>query len=252
MKLIGITSCITRSSDLKRKKITHIEGVNRVNVSLDYSRAVQEAGGVAFVIPHYDHFSKEIISETIKKLDGLILSGGIDVHPRLYSNKKVADTALEYMKSDEKRDLYEMALIEEAIQQKKPILGICRGIQLLNVYFGGTLYQDLNDEYQSTIDHLGPFNNKSKSVHSVNIKENTTLYSIYQSTSFRVNSFHHQGIKNIGKHIQVEGVSEDGLPEAVLFSKEPWVYGVQWHPEMLIDDERCENLIMRYFINKII
>lgn len=159
------------------------------------------------------------------EMDALILQGGVDVFPGLYGE---APEPSEY-EYDEARDQYELRLIEAFIKERKPILGICRGFQLLNVYFGGTLYQDL-----AKSNHRGHFSPdlERKNIHAVKIVPNGMLAQSYASDSGNVVSVHHQGVKKLGDGLLVEAVAaDDGLVEAFSFNGDQFILGVQWHPE---------------------
>lgn len=160
-----------------------------------------------------------------KELDALILQGGADVHPKLYGETPLP-SPYEY---DEARDLYEMALIEAFIKEGKPILGICRGFQLLNVYFKGTLHQDL--EYNGLPGHLNISENRNHE-HKINLADGGFLSEFYgEKNSGSVTSIHHQGIKLLGQNLNTEATSPDGLIEAFSHEGENYIVGVQWHPE---------------------
>lgn len=166
-------------------------------------------------------------SQFAHELDALILQGGSDVHPRFYGETP----ALNDYPFDEERDIYELKLIEAFLNEGKPILGICRGFQLLNIYFGGTLHQDLDKKSFS-----GHFNKEKdrQNEHHIEIVSDSELSTIYPGTQRAlVSSIHHQGVKELGKSLFVEALSEkDGLVEAFSLHGDNFVMGVQWHPEL--------------------
>ena len=179
-------------------------------------------------------------------LDGLILQGGVDVHPTLYDPHYTAKKDYTY---DLVRDRYELELIKAFLNEKKPIFGICRGLQLLNVHFGGTLHHDLGDEGYSK--HFDP-TSANHHLHEVSIMPNGLLSQIYPST-VRVTSIHHQGINLLGTDCHPEAhASDDGLIEAFSqASDESFVLAVQWHPEFDELPNQCavnSNLLVRQFV----
>ena len=161
-----------------------------------------------------------------KELDALILQGGSDVHPSLYGETP----RLTNYEFDEERDQYELKLIDAFIRERKPILGICRGFQLLNIYFKGTLHQDLDPSHFSQHFNL---QTSRENYHNIQIQKEGVLSHLYKNTQKgSVVSIHHQGIKQLGQDLLVEAVSEhDQLIEAFSFQGDNYILGVQWHPE---------------------
>lgn len=170
--IIGISSAIFKSEDIIKAGIMHLENMDLVRSPIDYANVVSEVGGIPFIIPT---INKKNAEEIVSKIDGLILTGGSDIDPSLF-NEKPIETDFEIMKSDIKRDLFEMELIKYAIKLNKPILGVCRGMQLLNVYFSGSIYQELTDNIISDLTHITGLENKRKLAHKVKIKKHSILY----------------------------------------------------------------------------
>ncbi len=171
-------------------------------------------------------FSKDF-GALLDVTDGLILSGGYDICPEFYGEK--AHKRLGALCKE--RDKFELNLIKEAMKRKINIFGICRGLQLLNVYFGGTLYQDLKS-FGFKKEHSQK-KESTKPTHSVNILENSFL-SQFLPAKIRVNSFHHQGIKKLGKDLKITALSKDDIIEAIELERgKSLVFGVQWHPEAM-------------------
>lgn len=168
------------------------------------------------------------------ELDGLILQGGVDVHPSLYGGNSEGEIEKNYT-YDLVRDKYELALINAFIEKKKPILGICRGLQLLNVYLGGTLHTDI--ESSGYIRHLDK-DKETKHSHVIEIKDGGILSKIYSKQAHAV-SIHHQGIKDLGKGLFIEAISpDDGLIEAIsAVDDDRFILAVQWHPEFHTDHQ---------------
>jgi putative glutamine amidotransferase len=178
--------------------------------------------------------------------DGMLFTGGADVDPELYGEHKRYD----FVHVERERDEFEMALMRSAIEQRLPILGICRGIQLLNVQFGGTLYQDLKTDpgiaEELKTDHK-QHGNRTSPTHSVTITEPESRLGEVLRGSCRVNSLHHQAIKHIGHGLKKTAYSEDGLVEAVEAADEyPFLLAVQWHPEEMTADPEQRKIFERF------
>ena len=211
---------ITSSMDLNPDRLND----NRTMVSLDYSNSVINSGGIPVILPITDNF--EVIKEQVKYFDGLILSGGGDPDPNLYGE----DCLQELGDITPERDTFELAILEEFLKTKKPILGICRGLQLMNVFYGGTLYQDI--KYVDTnIQHKQKWL-ADLPTHDINILENNILFEIFGKKA-RTNSFHHQIIKDLGRELTSIATANDGVIEAIQNKNYPFFYGVQWHPEIM-------------------
>ncbi|MCL6443870.1 MAG: gamma-glutamyl-gamma-aminobutyrate hydrolase family protein [Alicyclobacillus sp.] len=196
-------------------------------LSDDYVHGVEAAGGLPLLIPTYE--DKDCIAEIADRIDGLLLSGGEDVNPQLFGEQPqlgLGEIAPE-------RDEVELALIEAVLAQGKPILGICRGIQVLNVAFGGTLYQDLPRQWKGVIQHSQRAQ-RSYLSHAVRIAEGSRLQGLLGgATELRCNSFHHQAVKTLGHDLVPVAWDTEGLVEAVERPGEGFVVAVQWHPENL-------------------
>ena len=217
--LIGI------SGNIKLEENERFPGYSRVMVGNDYVESVSMAGGVPVILPIIE--AKEDAKRQIDRIDGLILTGGQDVNPFLYGE----DPSHKLGPISPLRDEYEQHLIGYAIQQNKPILAICRGVQILNVTFGGSLYQDISMISSATKEHAQREKSDAPS-HSVTIYENTHLFQIY-GQEISVNSFHHQAIKKIAPGFKTAAISEDGVIEAIEKEGSLFVVGVQWHPELM-------------------
>lgn len=204
------------------------------------ARWLGHKGALPLMIPSMsdrDSFNPEDLNPFAyaKELDALILQGGSDVHPKFYGETP-EPSPYEY---DEERDLYELQLIEAFIKEGKPILGICRGFQLLNVFFKGTLHQDL--EKNSLPGHLNIAENRNHN-HQISIVEGGILSDFYkQMSGGSVTSIHHQGIKLLGQNLNAEATSPDGLIEAFSHEGDDYILGVQWHPEFH-DEKQAKHL----------
>jgi putative glutamine amidotransferase len=165
-------------------------------------------------------------------LDGLLLQGGNDLAPETYGETPIAPE----WHGDRVRDRYELDLVERFMQAGKPVLGICRGCQLLNVAFGGTLYQDLPTQRPDAVGHLDPAH-YDRQFHPLRIEPGTRLAELYGGLAdAAVNSIHHQGVKDLGRDLVVEARAPDGLVEAIRWRGPGYVFGMQWHPEFMALD----------------
>jgi len=226
--LIGIT-CGWRESEA-RHHLRH-----------DYVQAVEAAGGVPLLIPAV---APELAPVYYNMLDGLVFSGGDDVDPAYYGEepqKGLGEIA-------PARDAFELALASLVLRGNKPALGICRGIQVLNIAAGGTVYQDLS--VFSSLQHYQQAPGWH-AAHLIQLDENSRLFGLLKKKQIRVNSFHHQGIKEVGAQLKPAGWSRDGLIEA-LEACEPsrFIIGVQWHPECSWAKDENSRLLFRALVER--
>lgn len=215
------------------------------NKSLQYIEAslahwVMAHGAVAFMVPAVTHDSRHAarhlkVEQVVQELDALVLQGGADVAPETYGQQPLKDE----WRGDVVRDRYELSLLRCFLAQKKPVLGVCRGAQLLNVAFGGTLYQDIATQCLAAHEHMD-VELYDQFEHDVTFIQGSPLAELYpKATQLRVTSIHHQAVAELGKGIEVEAVSTlDGLVEAFRCSGEAYARGVQWHPEFHHDRKR--------------
>ena len=187
---------------------------------------------LVFMIPTVGHQgmlhpSNIRLRDYAKQLDGLLLQGGADVSPQSYTE---AATRHEWP-GDRVRDMYELELLHEFIEAGKPVLGVCRGCQLINVAFGGTLYQDIATDVPTAGEHVNDQYDQHR--HPIRFPDGSTLVNMFPGhREALVNSIHHQAVKTIGRDLNIEAVSaHDGIIEAVRYRRAPFVMGVQWHPE---------------------
>lgn len=196
----------------------------------EFVTELERAGGVPLLVASSDAPS---IQDICSIMDGLYLTGGDDIHPSFFGEEVASHYVGEH---DIPRDQLERELIIYAIDQHIPIFGICRGMQALNVFLGGSLYQDVTHERADALIHKSPSTDRAFLSHSVSIVENSLISNIVSGTDFMVNSIHHQGIKKLGKDLIATGMAPDGLIEAIELGSHPFVIGVQWHPEELKND----------------
>lgn len=203
-----------------------------------YIQAVIAADGVPLLVPTGLESDVQQISTL---LDGLIVSGGGDMNPQLFNEEPVPELG----NVTPERDTIELELVRHMLTLDKPILGICRGHQVLNVAFGGSLYQDINSQSASPILQHDQKAKREHQSHAVHIEKGTILASITDSEKIMVNSFHHQAVKDVPSPLIVSGKASDGIIESIESPQHSFVVGVQWHPEALI--EKDDQVSMRLF-----
>ena len=203
---------------------------------------ILESGGVPLMLPYTDNL--DVLRKCSDVCDGFLFTGGQDVSPALYNQEPVNEKA----SVCSIRDRMELTLLDIAKQSDKPVLGICRGIQLINAAHGGNLYQDITAEYPTKIIHnqQPPYN---VPVHKVKIVKESPLYSLLGLDEIDVNSFHHQAVKELAEELKVMAISEDGLIEAVYHPGYRFLWAVQWHPDFLLKSDKVSKSIFQAFID---
>lgn len=208
-------------------------------LAMDYANAIVRAGGVPVILPNTE--KPEVLDDFVRTLDGVICSGGSDVDPHLYGEEPGGFCGPVFVR----RDRQEMQIIRTAYAAKLPLLGICRGLQAMNVCFGGTLIQDLPHEtgtYHSIVVY-----SRNTGVHDVHLEKDSQLAKIYGKRTVKVNSLHHQGIRKLAENATVIGKTADGVIEAMSFSGgNAFCLGVQWHPEMMYDSRDQQKLFTAF------
>jgi len=205
-----------------------------------YASAIMQAGGVPVLIPSL--IANEGWDALYARLDGVLFTGGGDIsldHFKGDPHPRIDDV-------DPERDTVELNMLHAAVSDGKPFLGICRGCQLVNVGLGGTLYTHIPDQLPNALDHSYPGNMRTVLVHEVKIDEGTHIADVLGEPIVRVNSHHHQGLKDIAPSLRVAGHAPDGLVEAVELPDHPFGLAVQWHPEWLTDQQSTRNLFGRF------
>jgi putative glutamine amidotransferase len=223
---IGISACFFHA-DPQRPIFT---GKTLQYVEQSIVHWVQSAGALALVIPSPEGPTRRgdvTLADYAALLDGLVLEGGSDMWPGSYGESPLRPE----WSGDRVRDEYEIALLRAFIDAGKPVLGICRGLQVLNVAFGGTLYQDISTQKPAARAHRDA-SLYDQHFHAIELAAGTRLASLYPGvTRATVNSVHHQGIKDLAPGFTVEAVSDDGIVEAFRREGPGYVAAVQWHPE---------------------
>lgn len=177
----------------------------------------------------------------IEGADGVIFAGGNDFDPDIYGGDR--SLVEEYNREDDEKSL---ELLDYCIKENKPILGICRGMQLINIYYGGSLYDDLEKQFSKEIIHRG--SDKTLTYHEINIREGASLSKIVKSDRIEVNSYHHEGIKDLAEGLSVSATSDDGLIEAIENPYYSYMLGVQWHPELSYENDKYSKKILKDFV----
>lgn len=239
MGIIGISGNIQEPEKriLYQDKSLHLAEASLIET-------VEKFGHTAVILPVHNNFNHNI-DKLISIIDGLILSGGTDVSCELYN-----ETLLnERWKGQIKRDKFEIELLNKAKEKNIPVLGICRGLQLINVAYGGSLYQDIvmykegshPHRNQELYDKLG---------HNTRVIHDSPLYKLLAKEQIYTNSVHHQGIKELGYNLEIMAYSDDDVIEAIFDPRYDFLWGVQWHPEWLPDDID-QNKIFNKFFDKV-
>lgn len=209
-----------------------------------YMKMLEEENAIPMMLPLTSN--AEELDFFLEICGGFLLTGGHDVSPYIYQSEKKSWCG----KCCELRDEMEHYILTKAVELNKSVLGICRGIQFMNVCYSGTLYQDLENEYASaTSHHMKPPYNRA--VHQVTIQKDTPLFDIMQKDRIGVNSYHHQAIDRLSPNFQAAAVSEDGLIEGIYMPDRKFVLGVQWHPEFSYETDDNSKRLIRAFVTSI-
>lgn len=202
------------------------------NTQNDYIKAIEHSGGAPLILSKIKDIST--LDSIIAQLDGIIFTGGADINPHCYNQNNPQYGLGEV---DPERDACEISLAKKILKETQiPVLGICRGMQLLNVVAGGTLYQNIESEVENSINHWLKDNYpRHYPSHEVTVEKNSILYSIFKNDKIFVNSFHHQGVKMLGLGFIASMYAADGMVEAIEMPGDRFVVGVQWHPEMMVE-----------------
>lgn len=207
-----------------------------------YMKAVEKCGGLPIMLPLTG--DEEELSRAYQLCGGILFTGGHDVSPAVYGEAKKDCCGLPCPA----RDKMEAFLLEKCLQDQKPFLGICRGIQFVNAYLGGSLYQDLPSEYACSAEHhmTPPYD---RAAHKVEVLSGTKLAGIIGEGTHEVNSYHHQAIKKLSPRVEKMAVSEDGLIEAIEVRGQKFAVAIQWHPEFSYENNQESVALMQAFVN---
>ena len=206
-----------------------------VSLSNRYTDAIIAAGGVPVIMPATT--DRKTIAAAVSRCHGVLMTGGDDINPKLYLDELPQKLAGTTGGHDLPRDAWEAILVDEIFRQQRPLLGICRGHQMLNVALGGTLVVDIPLEVPGALDH-NQMARKTESVHDIDIVPGSLLAEIARAKSLGVNSTHHQAVGKLAEGLRVTGQSADGVVEALELKDPgqlPFLLTVQFHPERLLD-----------------
>lgn len=207
----------------------------KIAMSQNYLNSIWEAGAVGVFLAYTENEDK--LAEYAQVFDGFLFGGGDDMDPAHYGEEKMFDN----VEIDADRDAFELSLYRCVKATNKPILGICRGLQLLNVAEGGTLYQHIDGHRQQ---EPGTTTNQKTLV-----CKDSMLYGLTNATEILVNSFHHQNIKDLASTLKTDAVSEDGYIEAAHMEDHPFFLAVQWHPEIYRQQDAGMQRVFRAFVD---
>ncbi len=212
-----------------------------------YFRALLAAGAQANEIELVSATDAGRVRATV--YDGILFAGGEDVAPELYGEEKQHDNVHDHRPRDE----FEFTLLDGALSRRAPILGICRGVQMINVKFGGTLYQDMAEDAEPKVEHrqTDTGHSRQEPTHGVLVTDPESSLGAIVQGACRVNSLHHQAVKRVGRGLKVTARSEDGYVEAVESAEAyPFLIAVQWHPEEMVNDSAEQREIFVQFLAK--
>ncbi len=226
MKLIGIFSTVSENDPVDKGITSSVRGA--------YASAIEKSGACPVMLPYT--VNKDVLREFIKRCDGFLFTGGKDINPLLYDDANRFNSQICVM-----RDEAELLALSEIMKTDKPVLGICRGCQLINVALGGSLVQNVDGHRQSF-----PYSNLT---HEVTLVERTPLADIFGANAINVNSVHHQAVKNLGSGLKATAVSPDGVIEAIFNPERRFMHGVQWHPEWSYDTDENSRKLFNAFIS---
>lgn len=198
---------------------------------------------------HWEKHNLDEVWDLVEDCDGIVLSGGVDIHPRFYENERT-DFPNGDGKFNEERDEFEMHVFETALNFNLPVLAICRGLQLVNVALGGDLIQDLEEAGKKNHRRINDVDDE----HTISISENSLLKEIAGSNTANINGAHHQAIGKLSDELIATATSPDGVIEAVEWKEkegEAWMLAVQWHPERMKSSEVCSKNIREAFFTEV-
>ena len=228
--IIGLTSSYVKN-----------EAKDQIFLPHNYFEAIRHFGGIPLLIPVCT--TEEEMEYLLSQCDGVLLTGGNDIDPTLYGETVLNDT----VEIAWERDRDETRLLKLATARNLPIFGICRGIQIMNVYFGGTLYQDIPAQMETQVAHRmeKPYH---RTCHDCLVQSGTAMHELFGQDVVAVNSHHHQAIKDVAPGFEIMGRSEDGIVEAIADPNRNFCWGVQWHPERIWDIEPSSAKLFEAFI----
>lgn len=214
---------------------------NRQFVTDTYIQAIHKANGLPILLPLVR--SNPIIQDYTALCDGFLFCGGEDITPLLFGEEPAKGIG----KTDASLDVFQIRLMQSVLQSDKPVLGICRGMQILNVALGGSIYQDLSQVHDS-INHMQTTCSRQDVSHKVTFKPNSRMHRIFGNFTF-TNSFHHQAVHRLGQGLVATGHTGDGIIEAIERSGLPFTAGVQWHPECMLQKNDNMRRLFQFLVH---
>lgn len=238
------------SPDIENQGKEHSD--RSISLSERYLDAIIRVGGLPFTMPATN--SPQLIGECVRRADGVLLTGGDDINPRIYSAKLPAEISktVQITEDNGERDLRELLLIDESFRQRKPLLAICRGHQILNIALGGTLVADIPSQWPKALSH-GRNDERDQLVHDVRLTPGSLLAKITGGLKLGVNSTHHQAVARVAPPLRVTAASDDGMVEGLELKPGgsrwlPFLLSVQFHPERLEDRYPAHQAIFQSFV----
>ena len=214
----------------------------KVSLNYAYTHAIEAAGGIPLVLPCTE--DEALLDRLAALCQGFCFSGGEDIEPARYGEEKHPKCGEQALR----RDAFDFAMFRKALATGKPILGICRGGQLINVALGGTLWQDLPSQFPSEIHHVQK-EEKFATSHSVAVLPGTPLAAITGKSRITANSFHHQAAHKLGEGLQIMAQADDGVVEAMYLPGHRFLWALQWHPERICDIDADARALFSCFID---
>jgi putative glutamine amidotransferase len=215
---------------------------HRIFLNHSYLEAIRQFGGIPIVLP--SEGNDDELEYLVSQCDGILFTGGMDIEPALFGEEKWNDT----VETTPDRDRSESLIFRLAEERQLPILGICRGIQMMNVYYGGTLYQDIPTQAPTEVTHsMGA--SLGKTCHDCIVEPNSPLHLLTGRDKIAVNSFHHQAVKDVAPGFSVMARCEDGIIEAIWNPNKRFLWAVQWHPEEIWKIEHSSAHIFQAFMD---
>ena len=211
-----------------------------LSISADYVEAITTNGGIPIVIPNL--LVEEDVLRIIQLIDGLLLTGGGDIDPTFFGEEPQQELG----NISPERDTFEISITQKMLKLNKPILGICRGCQILNIANGGDMYQDIYTQAENNLLQHTQHAPRSHASHFVRIYEGTKLSEIIKKEKFKVNSFHHQAVRILPKDFQEGAISSDGIIEAIESKSHSFALGVQWHPESMKNNPESTDIFKAF------
>ena len=229
--LIGLTC---------QNEYSHNRKFNKINYT--YIDAIKKSGGIPIILPIVNEV--ELLDRYLDILQGIILTGGEDASPLLYGEEPIREVDTICFQ----RDNMEIEIIKRAYEKSISIFGICRGIQMINIALGGTIYQDIYRQIPNSLGHIAGSSIEG-GYHTIEIVKDSIMYEIFNKERIQVNSQHHQSVRDLGKNLRINSYSLDGIIEGIESTDDRFILGVQFHPEALIDQHDEFLNIFRYFIS---